>query len=134
VNVVPAEANAVIDLRVATTNDAATMDRKLRALKPFNRHCKISVTGGMNRPPMERTAGVAALYSQAVEVAKELGWNLEEAAVGGGSDGNFTAALGIPTLDGLGGVGEGAHAEHESVVIADLPARAALLASLIARI
>jgi len=134
VNVVPAEASAVIDLRVATTKDAATMDRKLRALKPFNRHCKISVTGGMNRPPMERTAGVAALYSRAVEVVKELGWNLEEAAVGGGSDGNFTAALGIPTLDGLGGVGEGAHAEHESVVIADLPARAALLASLIARI
>ena len=77
---------------------------------------------------------MAALYSHAAKIAGELGWKLEEAAVGGGSDGNFTAALGIPTLDGLGGVGEGAHAEHESVVIADLPKRAALLAGLIARV
>lgn len=80
---------------------------------------------------MERTRGVADLYSNAAAVAKELGWKLAEAAVGGGSDGNFTAALGIPTLDGLGGVGEGAHAEHESVVISELPRRAALLAALL---
>jgi glutamate carboxypeptidase len=111
--------------------DAGDIDRKLRALKPFNRKCKIEVSGGINRPPMERTAGVAALYAKAKIIASDLGWRLQEAAVGGGSDGNFTAGLGIPTLDGLGGVGEGAHATHESIVMADLPRRAALLAGLI---
>jgi glutamate carboxypeptidase len=81
---------------------------------------------------MERTGGVAALYEQAAEIAKQqLGWKLEEVSVGGGSDGNFTASLGIPTLDGLGGVGEGAHATHESILISELPRRAALLAALI---
>src|SRR5205085_2619385 len=83
--------------------------------------------GGINRPPMERTAGVAALYEKAVAVARDLGWKLDEAAVGGGSDGNFTAGLGIPTLDGLGGVGDGAHAVHEHIVVSELPRRAALL-------
>ena len=131
VNVVPAEASAVLDVRIAKMKDAAGIDKKLRSLKPFNRHCKIEVTGEINRPPMERTKGVAALYEKAKVIARDLGWKLEEAAVGGGSDGNFTAGLGIPTLDGLGGVGEGAHAVHESVVIADLPRRAALLAGLI---
>ena len=111
--------------------DAAGIDRQLRALKPFNRKCKLEITGGVNRPPMERTSGVAALYKQAAEIAKQLGWKLEEASVGGGSDGNFTTSLGIPTLDGLGGVGEGAHAVHESITISELPRRAALLASLI---
>lgn len=133
-NVVAAEATAVIDVRVSRMGDALEIDSKLRSLKPFNRHCQIAISGGLNRPPMERTAGVAALYEKATAVADELGWKLQEAAVGGGSDGNFTAALGIPTLDGLGGVGEGAHAEHESVVISELPKRAALLAALIARI
>ncbi len=133
VNVVPAEASAAIDLRVATMRDAVRMDRKLRALKPFNRNCRIAVTGGINRPPMERTTGVAALYQKSAAIAGELGWDLREAAVGGGSDGNFTAALGVPTLDGLGGVGEGAHAENESILISELPRRAALLAGLIER-
>jgi glutamate carboxypeptidase len=131
VNVVPAEATALLDLRVATARDGVRLERKLRGLKPFNRKCKITVSGGFNRPPMERTAGIAGLYAQAREIAAGLGLNLKEAAVGGGSDGNFTAALRIPTLDGLGGVGEGAHAEHESVVISELPRRAALLAGLI---
>jgi glutamate carboxypeptidase len=131
VNVIPAEASAVLDVRIAKMKDAAGIDKKLRSLKPFNRHCKIEVTGEINRPPMERTRGVAALYEKAQAIAKDFGWKLEEAAVGGGSDGNFTAGLGIPTLDGLGGVGEGAHAVHESIVIADLPRRAALLAGLI---
>jgi glutamate carboxypeptidase len=131
VNVVPAEATALLDLRVATARDGIRLDRKLRGLKPFNWKCKIVVSGEINRPPMERTAGVAGLYARAREIAAGLGLNLKEAAVGGGSDGNFTAALGISTLDGLGGVGEGAHAEHESVVIAELPRRAALLAGLI---
>jgi glutamate carboxypeptidase len=134
VNVVPAEASASIDLRVRTVKDAAEMDHKLKALKPFNRQCKLSISGGINRPPMERTPEVAALFDKARGVARKLGWELGEAAVGGGSDGNFTTALGIPTLDGLGGVGEGAHAEHESIVISDLPRRAALLAGLIQRI
>jgi glutamate carboxypeptidase len=80
---------------------------------------------------MERKGGVVALYRHAVELAKQVGWKLEEAAVGGGSDGNLTAALGIPTLDGLGAVGEGAHAPHESIIIAELPKRTALLAALI---
>jgi glutamate carboxypeptidase len=111
--------------------DAAGIHRKLRSLKPFNPKCRIEVSGGINRPPMERTGGVAALYRKASQIAKDLGWKLEEAAVGGGSDGNFTAGLGIPTLDGLGGVGEGAHAAHESIVIWELPRRAALLAGLI---
>jgi glutamate carboxypeptidase len=133
-NVVAAEATAVIDVRVSRMGDALEIDKKLRSLKLFNRNCTIAISGGMNRPAMERSAAVAALYQKAAAVAEELGWKLEEAAVGGGSDGNFTAALGIPTLDGLGGVGEGAHAEHESVVISELPKRAALLAGLIGRI
>jgi glutamate carboxypeptidase len=131
VNVIPAEATAVLDLRVAHMKDAAVIDRRLRSLKPFNRKCKLQINGGLNRPPMERTAGVAALYKKASAIAGQLGWKLEEAAVGGGSDGNFTAGLGIPTLDGLGAVGDGAHASHEHVVISELPRRTALLAKLI---
>jgi glutamate carboxypeptidase len=130
-NVIPALATATLDVRVARMKDAPGIDRQLRALRPFNRKCKLEIKGGINRPPMERTAAVAALYRQASEIAKQLGWKLEEASVGGGSDGNFTANLGIPTLDGLGGVGEGAHAAHESVTISELPRRAALLAGLI---
>jgi glutamate carboxypeptidase len=131
VNVVAAEAVASIDVRIARMKDAAGIDKRLRSLRPFNRKCRLEVTGGVNRPPMERTAGVAALYHRAVVLAKELGWKLSEAAVGGGSDGNFTAGLGIPTLDGLGGVGDGAHAVHEFITISELPRRAALLAGLI---
>jgi glutamate carboxypeptidase len=130
-NVIPAEASIVLDVRVARGADAAAIDRRLRSLKPFNRKCKLQVTGGVNRPPMERTPKVAALYQKACALARQLGWKLEEAAVGGGSDGNFTAGLGIPTLDGLGGVGDGAHASHESITISELPRRAALLAALI---
>ncbi len=130
-NVVPAEASAQVDVRIARMKDAAGIDKKMRSLRPFNRKCKIEITGGINRPPMERTAGVAALYAQAKAIARELGWDLGEAAVGGGSDGNFTAGLGIPTLDGLGGVGDGAHAPHEHILISELPRRAALLAGLI---
>lgn len=130
-NVVPAEATAQIDVRIARIKDAAGIDKKMRSLRPFNRKCKIEVSGGINRPPMERSAGVAGLYSQAAVIARELGWKLGEASVGGGSDGNFTAGLGIPTLDGLGGVGDGAHATHEHILVSELPRRAALLAGLI---
>jgi glutamate carboxypeptidase len=130
-NVVPADASADVDVRIARMKDAAGIDKKMRSIRPFNRKCKIEITGGINRPPMERTAGVAALYAQAKAIARDLGWKLGEAAVGGGSDGNFTAGLGIPTLDGLGAVGDGAHANHEHILISELPRRAALLASLI---
>lgn len=130
-NVVPAEATAQVDVRIARMKDAAGIDKKMRGLKPLNRKCKLEISGGINRPPMERTAGVAVLYAKAVGIARDLGWKLGEAAVGGGSDGNFTAGMGIPTLDGLGGVGEGAHAAHEHILISELPRRAALLAGLI---
>ena len=130
-NVVPADAAAQVDVRIARLKDAAGIDKKMRSLRPFNRKCKMEITGGINRPPMERTAGVAALYAQASAIARELGWKLGEAAVGGGSDGNFTASMGIPTLDGLGAVGDGAHAPHEHILISELPRRAALIAGLI---
>jgi glutamate carboxypeptidase len=130
-NVIPAEASAVIDVRIVRAKDAAAIDRELHKLKPFNRKCKIEISGGINRPPMERNTGIADLYKKAAAIAKQLGWKLEETAVGGGSDGNFTAGLGIPTLDGLGGVGEGAHASHESILLSELPRRTALLAALI---
>ncbi|MBO0911219.1 MAG: M20 family metallopeptidase [Acidobacteria bacterium] len=134
VNVVPAEARAWMDLRISRMADGRRIDRKLHSLRPFNPNCRIRISGGINRPPMERNSKGDGLYAQAAEVARELGWKLEGASVGGGSDGNFTAALGIPTLDGLGAVGEGAHAEHEYVVISELPRRAALVAGLMAGI
>ena len=130
-NVVAAEATAEIDVRIKSAKQAATLDRKLRALKPFDRRCKLSIEGGINRLPMERSSGVIALYKKAQAIAEQIDWRLDEAAVGGGSDGNFTAALGIPTLDGLGAVGEGAHAIHEHIIISELPPRALLLAGLI---
>jgi len=130
-NVVAAEASAIIDVRIKRASQAVGLDRRLRSLKPFDRHCKLALTGGINRLPMERTAGVAALYRQAQHLAKQIDWNLEEAAVGGGSDGNFTAGIGIPTLDGMGGVGDGAHAIHEYITISELPRRALLLAAMI---
>ncbi len=130
-NVVAAEASALIDVRIARVRDAAYIDKKLHALRPCNRKCRLQLTGAINRLPMERTHGVAALYGKAREVAARLDWKLEEASTGGASDGNFTAALGVPTLDGLGGVGEGAHAFNESVIIEELPRRGALIAMLI---
>jgi len=130
-NVIAAEASAEIDVRIKAAKQAAMLDRRLRSLKPFDRHCKLKVEGGINRMPMERTAGVAALYKKAQAIARHINWKLEEAAVGGGSDGNFTAGMGVPTLDGMGGVGSGAHAAHEHVVISELPRRALLLAGMI---
>ncbi len=130
-NVVAAEASVGIDVRIRSAKQAAGIDRRLRSLKPFDKRCKIEVSGKINRLPMERTAGVAALYAKARGIASQIGWKLGEAAVGGGSDGNFTAGLGIPTLDGMGGVGDGAHAIHEFIEIAELPRRALLLAGMI---
>jgi glutamate carboxypeptidase len=130
-NVVAAEASVAIDVRIKRAQQAGGIDRKLRSLKPFDKCCRLEITGAINRLPMERTSGVAALYTKARNIAAEIGWSLDEAAVGGGSDGNLTAALGIPTLDGLGGAGEGAHAVQEYVLISELPRRAMLLAGLI---
>jgi glutamate carboxypeptidase len=133
-NVIAAEAVTEVDARIWKMKDAAYVEKKFRSLKPFDRKCKLEVTGGINRPPLERSKAVAALYGMAQEIAGGLGFKLDETAVGGGSDGNFTAALGIPTLDGLGAVGEGAHAKNESVVIEEMPRRAALVARLIEEI
>jgi glutamate carboxypeptidase len=130
-NVVAAEASVGIDVRIKSAKQAAGVDRRLRSLKAFDRHCKLEIGGSINRLPMERTTGVAALYKKARDIAGEIRWKLEEAAVGGGSDGNFTAGMGIPTLDGMGGVGDGAHAVHEFIVISELPRRAMLLAGMI---
>ena len=130
-NVVAADASVGIDVRIKSAKQAAGLDRKLRALKPFDKKCRLEISGGINRLPMERTAGVAALYKKAEAIAAEIRWKLDEAAVGGGSDGNFTAGIGIPTLDGLGAVGDGAHAIHEFILTPELPRRAMLLAGLI---
>ena len=130
-NVIADEAEAEFDLRISAADQAKTMDRKFRALKPFDSRCELEISGGINRPPLERTDKVVGLLHTAQKIASEIGWKLGEASVGGGSDGNFTAGLGIPTLDGLGAVGEGAHARNESVLISELVRRTALLARLI---
>ena len=130
VNVVAAKARVHVDLRVWRMADARRVDRVLRRLKPVDPRCRIEVTGGLNRPAMERTKGVVRLFRLARGLAKGLGVDLEESSTGGASDGNFTAGLGIPTLDGLGGVGEGAHAPHESILVDRITDRTALLAKL----
>ena len=133
-NVVAQDAYAEVDVRIATASDAPRVEKLFRGLRCTDPHCKLEISGGLNRPPMERKHGTIALYKQARKLAAELGFVLDEAATGGGSDGNFTAALGVPTLDGLGAVGEGAHAAHESVVIEHLVPRTALLAAMIASV
>jgi glutamate carboxypeptidase len=133
-NVVAAEAHAEIDMRVVRLKDAAAVDRKFRRLRPFDKRCRIEVTGGLNRPPMERSPGVVQLFRTARKLAAGLGVELDESLSGGGSDGNFTAALGVPTLDGLGAVGEGAHAPHESILVDRMADRAALIARLLAAV
>ncbi len=130
-NVIADEATAEVDLRIAHKGDGSKMERRVLSLKAVNSKCRLEISGGINRPPLERTKPVAALFELARGVGREMGFELQEVAVGGGSDGNFTAGLGIPTLDGLGGVGDGAHAIHEHVIAAELPRRAALLAGLI---
>jgi len=132
-NVIPQKARVLIDLRSGRANDMRALERKFRTLQPILRGAKLEISGGFNRPPMERKTS-AALYTRARALAKEIGLNLGEACVGGGSDGNFTSALGVQTLDGLGAVGEGAHSPNEYVVIRSLPERAALLAGLLASI
>jgi len=131
-NVIAAEAQAEVDVRIARMRDAARVEKLFRGLRATDRACTLTITGGMNRPPMERSRGTVALFQQAKGFARTMGFALEEASTGGGSDGNFTAALGIPTLDGMGAVGEGAHAAHESIVLGELAKRTALLAAMMA--
>ncbi|MGH9722109.1 MAG: M20/M25/M40 family metallo-hydrolase, partial [Bryobacteraceae bacterium] len=131
-NVIAAEASAEIDVRVPRLKDVPALDRKFRALRPIDKRCKLEIEGGVNRPPMERSEGIVKLSGTAQRLARDLGVKLEESSTGGGSDGNFTAAIGVPTLDGLGGVGEGAHALNESILIDRIADRTALLAKLVA--
>lgn len=133
-NVVAAEAWVEVDLRVARMADAAELTRKFEGLKPFNPECRIEVTVGVNRPPMERSAGTVRLLEAAQRVGRSIGVELGESGTGGGSDGNFTAALGIPTLDGLGAVGEGAHTVNEFIVLRDMHQRCSILAGLLLEI
>ena len=132
-NVIPAEAWAEVDARIARKADGPRIERKFAALKTVDKRCTLTVSGGINRPPMERTRGTVKLYRQARALAAELAFTLDETSTGGASDGNFTAALGIPTLDGMGAFGEGAHARHESVIVDHLAMRTALLAGMLAR-
>lgn len=130
---IPEQASARIDVRVPRARDGNAIERKIYSVKAVHPEARVEVRGGVNRPPMERIRAVG-LYRQARELGRYLGIELREASTGGGSDGNFTAALGIPTLDGLGGVGDGAHARDEHVLIRELPVRAALIAMLLANL
>jgi glutamate carboxypeptidase len=129
-NVVPACASAKVDVRFWTPEDGENLVAAIRGLTPVTAGAKIEVSGGINRPPMPRSENNIALYEHARALAAELGFELKDEVVGGGSDGNFIAAMGVPTLDGLGVDGAGAHAEHEHIVIDDIPRRAALLTRL----
>jgi glutamate carboxypeptidase len=130
-NVIPDRARAEVDIRYARLADAPRIDRMLRALRPILKGARVEVRGGINRPPLERTAAVRELLRRAQSLMREMGLPLGEASTGGGSDGSFTAALGVPTLDGLGAVGDGAHSPREHLLIRSLPERAALLAGLL---
>ena len=133
-NVVAERASAEIDVRITRVEDGPRIERELAALRPVNPRTTLTLSGRINRPPLERSEGVVRLFELACGVARDLGWTLAEGSTGGASDGNFTAALGIPTLDGLGALGDGAHALDEHVELASMPQRAALLAGLVARL
>jgi glutamate carboxypeptidase len=130
-NVVAERASATLDLRAWRASDMHTVEKRLHSLKPVHRGARLKLTGGFDRPPLERKHSVE-LFVRAKSLAKIMGFSIGEAAAGGGSDGNLTAALGIPTLDGLGAVGDGAHATHEHILTRTMPQRAALLAALLA--
>jgi len=130
-NVIAAECKAEVDVRVVTMEDAGVVEEMFRGLRTHDAACKLRVEGGINRPPMERSPGTVALFQKAQRLAAEIGLDLQEAATGGGSDGNFTAAIGVPTLDGMGAVGGGAHSPNEYVVAAHLVVRTALLAGML---
>ena len=130
-NVIAAEARASIDMRYQTIDEGLRIIEAMQQLKPTLAGARLEVKGGINRPPLVRTPEIGELFERAKTLASEIGFELKEGSVGGGSDGNFIAALGVPVLDGLGIDGAGAHAEHEHIVITDIPRRASLLARLI---
>ncbi len=131
-NVVAAQAEMEVDVRFSTTEEACRVEELMHSLQPFDERVKFTIKGGVNRAPLERTAGVVRLFQHAREIAARLGFELEERSVGGASDGNFAAALNVPVLDGLGVDGDGAHAAHEHILVSDLARRGALLAGLVA--
>jgi glutamate carboxypeptidase len=131
-NVVPDLATCDFDVRVTRAKDWPALERRFQRLQPEDRRCRIEVEGDLNRPPLERNKANLALYKTARGIARELGFDLGETSVGGGSDGNFTSALGVPTLDGMGAVGEGAHTPGEFIYADHLPRRVALLGRLLA--
>ena len=133
-NVVAGSAEAVFDVRVPRADQALELEKRFSSLQPFDNRCQVVVEGGLGRPPMERGPSTIPLFEKARALSAEIGVELQDAAVGGGSDGNFTAALGIPTLDGLGAVGEGAHSSNENILLDRIPDRMALIAKLIATI
>lgn len=130
-NVIAERARAVLDLRALRISDMRSVERRLHGLRPVHSGAKLKISGGFDRPPLERKM-CAALFTRAKSLAKQMNLSLGECTAGGGSDGNFTGALGIPTLDGLGAVGDGAHSDHECIVVNTMPVRAALLAALLA--
>jgi glutamate carboxypeptidase len=130
-NVIAERARAVLDLRAMRISDMRNLERRLHGLRPVHKGARLEITGGFDRPPLERKVS-AALFARAKSLAKQMNLSLGECTAGGGSDGNFTGALGVPTLDGLGAVGDGAHSAHEHVIVNTMPARAALLAALLA--
>lgn len=130
-NVIPAEAECSIDVRFKTLAEAERIEREIKSLEPFDHRVSLEILGAINRPPMERTEQVAALFEKAREIAQSINYELGETEVGGASDGNFVGALGVPVLDGLGVKGDGAHTLHEHIWVEDVPKRAALLALLL---
>src|SRR5689334_2611880 len=130
-NVVAAEAHGEIDVRFSTTAESLEIERILSHLEPIDERTKVFVSGGINRPPMERTAAVVELFEKARAIAADLDFDLGEAQVGGASDGNFLAAMSIPVLDGLGISGDGAHAVHEHIEAGDIARRGALIGGLL---
>ncbi|HQU94324.1 MAG TPA: M20 family metallopeptidase, partial [Pyrinomonadaceae bacterium] len=131
-NVIPEHAECTVDVRFTSMDEAVRIDAAIKGLTPFDDRVSVSIEGDVNRPPMERTDGVASLYEQAHQAAASFGYELGETQVGGASDGNFVAALGVPVLDGLGITGDGAHTLHEHILVSDIANRAALITSLIA--
>jgi glutamate carboxypeptidase len=130
-NVVPAEAEGEIDVRFSTENEAEEVDQLLKNLQPIDDRVKVFVSGGINRPPLERTTAVAELFEIARAIGTMIDFELGEAQVGGASDGNFLAAMGIPVLDGLGISGDGAHAVHEHILADDIAVRGTMIAGMI---
>lgn len=130
-NVIAAEADAVVDVRAWSEEEAARVDSAIRSLQPLASGAELEISGGFNRPPMVRSQASKELFQKTVEVGGQLGMQIKEGSTGGGSDGNFTAALGVPTLDGLGAMGDGAHADHEHILLPQLTKRTTLLAALL---